>query len=63
MVPLTSALGHKRTFCDVEAMFALPPKADDSCNLKSSLSQTSQHSQTNLRIDIQSERHVLALRS
>jgi hypothetical protein len=22
-----SALGHKRTFCDVEAMSALPPKA------------------------------------
>ena len=23
-----SALGHKRTFCDVGAMSALPPKAD-----------------------------------
>ena len=23
-----SALGHKRTFCDAEAMSALPPKAD-----------------------------------
>src|SRR5262249_40732479 len=25
---LMSALGHKRTFCDVSAMSALPPKAD-----------------------------------
>jgi hypothetical protein len=23
-----SALGHKQTFCDAEAMSALPPKAD-----------------------------------
>ena len=23
-----SALGHKRTFCDVHGMSALPPKAD-----------------------------------
>ena len=26
-----SALGHKRTFCDVPAMSALPPKADIGC--------------------------------
>jgi len=27
-MPLASALGHKRTFCDAAAMSALPPKAD-----------------------------------
>jgi hypothetical protein len=26
--PKTSALGQKQTFCDAEAMSALPPKAD-----------------------------------